>query len=77
MPLEIFNRLCVWFGLYVARHQFLNFAVLKSLSATRTTAFLALILIVVTKMFPDYFYVISLLCIGIFLFASRDKKNIG
>jgi len=24
-----------------------------------------------------YFYVISFLCIGIFLFASRDKKNIG
>lgn len=77
MPLEILNRLCVWFGLYVARHQILNFAVLESLSATRTTAFLALILTVVTKLFPDYFYVILFLCIGIFLFASRDKKNIG
>lgn len=74
---QIFLFLGIWFGLYVARHQFLNFAVLKSLPEIRTTAFLALILTIATKLFPDYFYVISFLCIGIFLFASRAKKNIA
>lgn len=72
---QIFLFLGIWFGLYLARHQFLSFDFLKDFSTTRSTAILALILTVVTKLFAGYFYVVSFLCVGIFLLASRNKTG--
>jgi hypothetical protein len=73
---QVFLFLGIWFGLYIARHQFLSFSILKSFSETRSTAIIALIITIATKFLSGYFFVISFLCIGIFLFTSRDKKNI-
>lgn len=70
-----FLFLGIWFGLYIARHQFLKFIRIKNLSDTKSLGLLAIILTITIKIFYNYFFVFSFVCVGLFLFASREERK--
>lgn len=71
---QLFLFLGIWLGVYCARDQFLSFGSLKNFSQASSTFFISILIAILSKYSGNYFFVVSLSCVAIFLYASKESK---